>query len=146
MRVPFALQVLSKPTAAGIRTYNHLVKFTNQNQQHAESTALFIEKFSKLFDCLNSKNIFHNNMYCRGLRENNIVKTYLIQMREYLSQLVVLSGTNVYCIEGYIQTLNGILMFSEKVFAENQNITFILTSRFSQDPLENLFSVVRGRG
>lgn len=36
MRVPFALQVLSKFTAAGIRTYNHLGMFTNQNKEHAE--------------------------------------------------------------------------------------------------------------
>lgn len=67
-------------------------------------------------------------------------------MLEYLSQLVVVSGTNVYCIQGYIQTLNGILMFSENVFAQKTNISFILTGRLSQDPLENLFSIVRGRG
>lgn len=75
MRVPFAFQVLSKPTVVGIRTYNHLEKFLNQNKSHAESTALFIKKFSKLFNCLNSKTHFHN-LYCRGLRMNICLPQY----------------------------------------------------------------------
>lgn len=55
-------------------------------------------------------------------------------------------GNKIFSINGLIQTTRGILSLSEEMFQENSNILYILTSRFNQDPLENVFSYVRAKG
>lgn len=55
-------------------------------------------------------------------------------------------GNKIFSIRGLIQTTRGILSLSEEMFGESSNLFTILTSRFNQDSLENVFSYVRAKG
>ena len=47
---------------------------------------------------------------------------------------------------GLILTIHGILMICNDLIVEDSNMTFLLTSRFNQDPIENLFAQIRAKG
>lgn len=49
------------------------------------------------------------------------------------------------CFDGIIQTINGILFYYQKEKEKNPDI-YIITSKFNQDILENLFGTFRQRG
>lgn len=56
------------------------------------------------------------------------------------------SPANVSCFKGLIQSINGLLQLSDDLFQSDLNITYMLTYKINQDPLENFFSQIRGRG
>jgi len=55
-------------------------------------------------------------------------------------------GYKIYCIDGLLQTTEAILGIVHDLFNDNQELSFVFTSRFNQDPLENLFACVRANG
>nr|CAI5838758.1 unnamed protein product [Callosobruchus analis] len=51
---------------------------------------------------------------------------------------------NVYCLEGFQWTIKAVLILWDNL--QKEGVKYFLTSCLSQDPLENLFSVIRHRG
>lgn len=144
MNVRLASQVFSKSVASAIKTLVHLNKFV-QRKTCALSTAQFVAKIDKLFDCLNSKKLFDKNPYRSALQENNTISEYLIEMISYFEEIVPNTSQKIYCIDGMIQSLKAIIQLSKDMFSsyDKSNCYYILISRLNQDVIENLFSLVR---
>lgn len=145
MRVTLATQVFSRTVAAAIRTRHELQKFTVENEKYALATANFCEKIDKLFDNLNSKTLYSKNSNQCALKENNYIVENLKFMKHYISRLKCQKKSTNFCFKGLITTINSILQLSNDLFQDNHD-RFIITCRFNQDPLENTFSIIRGKG
>jgi hypothetical protein len=100
---------------------------------------------NKLFDILNSKTIYDSNPNRCALQKNNHVKDTILELLNYLKQVKPMTKQKVYCIEGYIQFLTGILQLAESIWTEyeKEGVYFLILSRFNQDALENLFASIR---
>lgn len=89
MRVKLAVQVLSRSVAAGIKTAVHLGKIGNDNASAAMATFKFIEKFDKLFDCLNLKTKFSKKKFAGAFILDNEITEFLKYMVDYISKIKV---------------------------------------------------------
>jgi len=114
---------------------------------------------NETFDCLNIKNLYDKNLNRRPPSNNNsyifniLEKTKLIFLEaEKINYInTTLSSTNKPpCFTGFVWSINAIigLFNSEKSSVQNMNTDkskeyFLLTNRLNQDPLENMFSIVR---
>ena len=73
-------------------------------------------------------------------------------MKTYINNIEVLTKTKmgnckvVYALNGFIQNINAILIMSNELFEEFEEINYILTGKLNQDILENMFAVIRGKG
>lgn len=143
MRVKLATQIFSRSVVAGIKTAIQLNKISSCNKEIACSTYKFIEKIDKLFDCLNSKTKYEKNPFRCAFITNNEVDTYLEFMVNYISNTALVNKTTVYCFKGLIQSIRAIQTVSKNILWENIGIEYILTSRYNQDPVENLFAQIR---
>lgn len=144
MNVRLAVQVLSHSCSSAIITVSNLCRFSETVKIYATSTAKFCDRFDKLFDSFNSRARFNFlKVYNCAIEENNDVYKYLLEMKSYLSQIK--SPTKVYCIDGMIQTINALIMFSNDVFKSNLGISYVLTNKKNTDPLENFHGLVRGK-
>lgn len=77
---------------------------------------------------------------CRKFQE-------FIHMLKYLKCLKFSTKKSIYCLNGLVHTINAILTLGDDIFNnEDLGVNFILTSRFNQDPIENLFGLVRSKG
>lgn len=146
MRVVYATQIFSRTVSAAITTCIKLGEFQSNMVEKAKATAEFIRKMDRLFDCLNSRHMNEKNMFKLPLRQNNHVEENLKEMVPYLENLKLVEKKTVYCIDGFIQSINGIISLSSDLFSPENSITFLYTSRLNQDPIENLFAQVRAKG
>ncbi|CAI6369764.1 unnamed protein product [Macrosiphum euphorbiae] len=144
MRVKFATQVFSHSMASTMRTCIQTKQLQNKN---AQDTADFVDFMNKLFDCLNSRTLLSNNPYNCALSDVGKVKPFLMKASTYFTNMHKYKKGKMSrppCFNGITQTINGILNLFEE---EKQNgILFLLTNRFNQDILENLFSIFRQKG
>lgn len=114
-------------------------------EKNTQSKATFLAKMDKLFDCLNSKQLFCSlKPFRSGLRRDDKICQYLLEMREYFRE-IERPKRNV-CLDGTIQTINAVLLLAKDIFDSDLEIDILLTSKLNQDPIENLFSSVRARG
>lgn len=90
-----------------------------------------------LFDLLNSKD--HNNVNKRGISTSSIKLLY--DLKAYISSLEQCCGNKVFCITGLIQSVNAVIQLYEEHFQSS----FLWTRLLNQDPLENLFGLIRGQ-
>ena len=141
MRVNLAAQVLSATVAAGINT---LVNF-NKLPKPAAATAKFIKHFDSLFNCFNSQSVNSNQPFCHALSNATDHKAFLRESLAYLSSLRTPSGQQIHCIRGWKISIQSLLLLWEDL-RTNCGFNFLLTGRLNQDLVENLFSVIRGRG
>lgn len=146
MRVKYATQIFSRTVAAGIKTMIDFNIFSDESKSNAASTASFFEKFDRLFDNLNSKLLYDPNPHKSALKKCNVVHVNLNFMLEYLDTIKSSPKKTMYCFNGLIQTIRGILLLLDSIEEENTKTDFILTSRLNQDPLENFFSIIRQSG
>lgn len=75
MSVKLAAQIFSHSMASAIRT---CISTTELKSNTASDTADFVDFMDKLFDCLNSRNIFSKNPYNCALTDFGIVKSFFI--------------------------------------------------------------------
>ncbi|KAF0707015.1 Uncharacterized protein FWK35_00028340, partial [Aphis craccivora] len=141
MSVKFATQIFSKSVSASIHT--------------AEDTAQFFMQINNTFDILNSTTLYDKNPNSRPLSEiNNSLFDILKHTRDiFLEAKKVHKNTNIksqpYCFTGIVWSINSILALYEieKSDVLNKCDTkkpyFLMTIRLCQDPLENLFSIMR---
>ena len=139
MRVNLAAQVLSHTVAAGIST---LVKL-NQLPQEAISTASFIENFDELFNAFNSKTLKSKQKMGHAFTEKHVA--FLEDKLKWISNIKLTNGKTVPCLEGWILSIKSLTAFWKDV-TNNHGFKFLLTNRLNQDCLENLFSIIRGKG
>lgn len=152
MSVKLATQIFSKSVSAAINT---CIQTGELKSKTAKDTAEFIAQMNDTFDCLNSKNLYDKNPNRRPLSETN---SYIFEVLEKTCSIFLEAekvdykkkSTKPPCFTGFIWSINAIigLFNSENSNWQNINIDksktfFLLTNRLNQDPLENMFSIVR---
>ena len=140
LRVKYAAQVLSHSVYAGIST---MVTF-NQLPIDALATANFVKRFDSLFNCFNIKTPKSKKPYNHAMTVNSSHHDFLKECQSWLPLVKSVSKRSLPCLEGWqiaIKSLN--FLFQE--LAES-GVKYLLTSRLNQDCLENLFSIIRGKG
>ena len=150
MKVKFATQLFSHSVAAAI-TFLRNIKLTGF--EDSKPTSDFVLSMNDVFDKLNSKSKFGKNTK-QPINSRNF---YDIQGRlhEAIASLKCLKDTNAmpliesprktfiigFCISAY-----SILTISKALLEKGESpFEYILTYRFSQDPIEIYFSKIRGR-
>ena len=83
MRVKFATQSFSRTIAAAIKTICESTKFKNSSAELALSTAQFVEKIDKIFDCLNSGSLYSDNCYRSAIQLNSVAHQFIYFFRVF---------------------------------------------------------------
>ena len=140
LRVKYAAQVLSHSVYAGINT---MVTFKTLPTE-ALVTANFLKRFDSLFNCFNIKKPKSKKPYNHAMTVNSNHHDFLKECEVWLSSVKSRSKRSLPCLQGWqiaIKSLN--LLFQELAAS---GVKYLLTSRLNQDCLENLFSIIRGKG
>lgn len=141
MSVKLALHVFSWRVSTAIYAASTTKLFINEaEKKYARDTAEFFGKLNTLFDHLNSTSRFSDNPDNRGISEDNNIIESLKECVNWLLKWEKTGTSKVYCFDGLIQTINGIVCLWDTLKNEQE---YLLTSHFNQDALENTFSVIR---
>ena len=150
MNVKIAAQTLSSSVADAIEYLMHcnLPSFAG-----AEGTICFIRNIDRLFDLLNSKNVYGKG-YKKPLFLNDHIKwkqtidditTYLINITDAFGLPMIRHRRKNFLL-GFIVAAISIKELSYKLLTqENEPFKYVLTYKFSQDHLELLFACIRGK-
>ncbi|KAF0704195.1 THAP-type domain-containing protein, partial [Aphis craccivora] len=151
MSCKLAIQIFSRSVAAAIKT---CVSTGELKTKTALDTANFIENVNDMFDSANSKHLYDANPNRRPLsKRNSQVLQNLKNFCILFDKAVKINSKNNKvttppCFIGLKWTLTAIigLYESEKIIM-NQHISnkeyFLMTNKLTQDPLENMFSIMR---
>lgn len=142
MSVRLAAQVFSHSVAAALRTAIEVGDISAD----ARKTADFIGHMNRLFDNLNSRIANDRNPYRCALSDKNPqVEKSLRDSLCWLETLQVCNPKekNIPCIDGMIISIKSTLSLWKDL--KEEGTLFLLTSRLNQDPLENLFAILRQR-
>lgn len=104
MKVKYATQIFSHTVSSAIRTLVRIGHYKDC-ENTALSTADFVEKINKLFDCLNSHVLYDKNPYRSALCKNNNIEAYLKEMKVYFQNIKYCGANTVFCIKGIILTI-----------------------------------------
>ena len=140
MRVNLAAQILSHSVAAGINTLCSLGKLPDE----ASATAEFIETFDQLFHAFNSARLMRSHKYKHALSDNSGHITFLESCLRFLSKIKTGENVVVPCIVGWQISIRSLIMLWQEL--KTVGFKYLLTNRLNQDCLENLFSIIRGKG
>ncbi|KAG0442804.1 hypothetical protein HPB47_015605 [Ixodes persulcatus] len=137
MKVSAALQVLSHSTATALR---FLVENHGWSQDFL-TTAWFFEQVNRWFDLMSSR---HPVL---AIRKQNLSSyrnaiEFLTKFQQLFRQLKIGDGAYKPVQAGVVLSTKSVLDLQEMLI-DKHSFSFVLTSRFTQDCLENLFSVVR---
>ncbi|XP_065642826.1 DNA transposase THAP9-like isoform X2 [Hydra vulgaris] len=147
MNVKFAAQTLS----SSVPNATEFLMFSKHpNFKHVEGTINFIRVINKLFDMLNSKNLFSKS-YKKALFLNDYLywNTTFDQIINYLSKLTDANGTPLLkhrrktFVLGLIVAAKSLQHLAYELLTLNVHpFKFCLTYKFSQDYIELLFSCI----
>ena len=144
MKVKLATQIFSNSVAAGISAYarGKLLK------SKAIDTADFIGNMNELFDSVNSKSRFSSKRFASAVSDESGHIKFWEECVEWIKSWKFINYDKRKIVKpasqkGWIQTLNGLMGLWNDL---KNDIGFMLTNRFNQDPLENTFSSVRSIG
>ena len=116
-------------------------------RSEARMTAEFLKQVNDTFDLLNVRAF--GTKTATPLRANsNEQIACLVHMKEVSSSWQAVGkrfGTRPPCFEGLIQDINAILEMHTDLVVSGP-LAFLMSGRFNQDCLENLFSQIRARG
>ena len=140
MRVNLAAQVLSHSVAAGISTLVCLKYLP----ECASDTAQFIEHFDALFNTFNSRVFRSLQRLGHAFNDSSGHHPFLQKSLNFLENIKTLEGKELPCIFGWKLCTQALLGLWE--YLKGENFQYILTSRLNQDCIENLFSIIRGKG
>nr|CAI5847402.1 unnamed protein product [Callosobruchus analis] len=131
MKVRYAVQVFSNYVCAAIVT---VVATSELNSKTAINTAQCFKKINNIFDCLNSRSLKDSNPYRQGLSiYNKLPYTTLVDALEHFKKKLK-----------YLKwTIKAVSILWDNL---QKGVKYFLTFCLNQDPLENLFSVIRNRG
>ncbi len=129
--------------------YNH-VQFGSLPAS-AKETADFVLKINNLFDCLNSSSRVHEYKFKSALTIDSSLLQYLDEIQEWLSSWEIRSLKTGKVVsgkfrfrDGFMNNITAVKMLLGELVS-NKQFQFLLTRRLCSDPLENFFSVIRGR-
>ncbi|GBO01349.1 Transposable element P transposase, partial [Araneus ventricosus] len=143
MNVKLAAQVLSHSVAAALNLYVGKENFDSK----ASETAQFVYNMDKIFDSVNARSRKHEKKEMCAATGNSGHLELWKEKLAWIEKWHIRSsktGRKIYaaCKIGWLITLKAFIGISEYLL---QKIKFIITSRFSQDALENTFSSIRRR-
>jgi hypothetical protein len=137
MRVSLAAQFLSRSTATALEVCVHKELLPVE----ALTTAWFLKFVNDWFDAMNAR------YKQAGLFRSNIEKPSVLTEMLSVIQGLTFSGKKVWKpIQSGIKLSTTVTLSLSKEMMLKHNLQYFLPSRLSQDPVENLFSQVRGRG
>ena len=150
MNVSLAAQTLSSSVADTIE----FLDFHNHPDFHGlAATVAFIRKIDKLFDILNSRNVFGKGFKQPLRLENmNFIQNYFAEMEAFLKSVSIdgvpiLSHPRKTFVFGFLMCMKSIgLLVPEFLYRENDPFSYFLPYKVSQDHIELLFSCIRARG
>ncbi|XP_042143896.1 uncharacterized protein LOC121834216 [Ixodes scapularis] len=139
MKVRFATQVLSDTVSLAMLFMISIGALPGT----AKSTADFIERMDKLFDCLNSNSSTAvNGKMNYAISANSEHLEFLQEAVKWIASWRFDSPRQPHTIRGWLVTIRAVLMLWEDL-SQNFNFTCLLTRHLQQDPLENLFGSLR---
>ncbi len=144
MKVKYATQVLSASVAAGISTYARFGAISD-----ADGTADFVKKMNQCFDIFNSS-VRKGLAYKSALTLNSPSMDSLDTIAEWIQSWKVRSKTgaditkNFKFIDGWLMNIASVKQLMQFLHKE-RNFEYLCTRRLCTDPLENLFSIIRGK-
>lgn len=141
MSVKRAAQVLSKSMAKAIETGT---KSGWLKDQAAYATMKFIEEINDIFDELNVKCLKSKNQNNKPIFRNCKKKINRLEKAIHFFLTLEVNCDQIKCVDGFIQTIRGMILLSEIIFEEYEDVQFILLGKLNQDCLENFFSRLRG--
>ena len=141
LSVKLATQVLSHSVAAGITTMVSLGALP----EDAQHTAVFVERMDRMFNAFNSQTLTSSAPMRHGLSDSSQHVPFLVECNEWLSKVASLGSRKLPCISGWRMAINCVLQLWSELRDEH-HFKFLLTNRLNQDCLENVFSVIRGKG
>ena len=141
LSVKLATQVLSHSVAAGITTMVSLGALPKE----AQHTANFVERMDRLFNSFNSKTSTSSTAMRHAISDRSQHFPFLVECRDWLADLMPLGGRQLPCIKGWQMAINCLLQLWPEL-RDDYGFSFLLTNRLNQDCVENVFSVIRGKG
>ena len=150
MKVKVAAQTLSFSVAAAI---SYLRGLKLPKFKDSKPTTDFIEIMNNLFDVFNSKSKFGKVMKAPLTPENfEDTKDYVNNSIRYLKTLTdaagkkIIDGPRKTFLIGFGTSAQSIFAIAERLmYRNNSAFEYVLTYKFSQDPLEMFFSKIRSR-
>ncbi len=162
MKVKWAAQVLSRSVAAALETHSKVLGVNSKD------TAEFISKFNNIFDAVNSSSLSNSNKMRTALSETSGHIEFLTNSVQWIKELKIFAESRVVakkvgnkvvkysvgnkevtntvkCLQGWQLTINCILQLWP-LLKNEYNFNFLCTRHLNQDPLEQLFSVIRQKG
>ena len=138
MKVGPAMNLFSHSTSAGLK---YMVQKEGRPQYHL-TTAWFLEQVNHWFDLMSSR---HPSMALSRLKmeEYEKAKVFLNDMVHLFCKIKIGTGGWKPIQTGVVMATRSILAIQEEMLARGHK--FVLTARFTQDCLENVFSCVRYR-
>uniref|UniRef100_A0A6P7G4G8 Uncharacterized protein LOC114333707 n=1 Tax=Diabrotica virgifera virgifera TaxID=50390 RepID=A0A6P7G4G8_DIAVI len=145
MRVKLAAQIFSNSVASAISTAKSVGQLHTKTAPH---TAEFLKIINNIFDGLNSKYCSDSNPNRKPMSTLSKSTENLKAGLEYLKKIKVFENqkerNNIHCLHGFQWTILSVLCLWEEL--QKYNVSYLLTSFLNQDPLENVFFIVRNRG
>ncbi|XP_005111558.1 uncharacterized protein LOC101850765 [Aplysia californica] len=114
----------------------------------ATPTAEFVERFDQLFNCFNSGCLNSKSAMGHTITSNSRHEAILRDTQVWLGNIVCKNKTKTLpCLEGWkLSTHRESDIQLWQHLKEDCGFKFLTTSRLNQDRLENMFSVIRGKG
>jgi len=151
MSCKLAIQLLSRSVAATIKTCIAIGELKSDTALH---TAQFIEKINDMFDSTNSKHLYDTNPNRRPMSERNpqVLQNLKAVLTLFENAVKInLKNNSLNTPPGFIGikwTITALInVYESKKILMSQKFPnkeyFLMTNRFTQDPLENLFSIMR---
>lgn len=145
MRVKLATQVMSHSVSSALKTYVHFSKLSDTSLD----TADFVDKMNCIFDLMNTRSLQDAGSK-KPITKQKI--SALQQFTDYAQWIeswkFVFNGAVSKQFfpfhDGLVITLKSLRELISYLF--QQKFLFVLTSRFSQDPIENMFGCIRYKG
>lgn len=150
MNVSLAAQTLSSSVAGAME---FLEAADHPEFKGSTATVLFLRKFDKMFDILNSRSVFGKG-FKQPLNLDNIFQcqTFFEEMEKYMLQLKIDGISAVYhgrktFVLGFITCMRSVVFLgTELLHREESPIKYFLTYKLSQDHIELFFACIRARG
>lgn len=141
MSVSLAAQVFSESMYTAYLVYKLI--FPEKFEEKNDMTFEFVRDIDKLFDSLNSVLLKKSlpNKLNYAISSTSEHKKFLNEMLNNF-KMIKFEGQKPDCIQGFLLTINTVLQLVDDLRL-NYGIENLKTRRLCQDPLENLFAVIR---
>ena len=141
MKVKTATNVFSNTVQAAILTR----VCAKEMSESSIPTAKFIKFMDTLFDVFNSSHQYESKPFRCALKESSASLQYLDIASEMLSKITVKDlKVQPPCIDGWKLSISTVKQLWNDL--QCVDVTYLCTRKLQQDPLENLFSVIRAKG